>query len=241
MSTAGIIVIGNEVLSGKVEERNASYMSRELRALGVDLRRIAVIPDEIPLIADEVRRQAPAVRYVFTAGGVGSTHDDVTFEGVAAGLGVPIERHAELESLIRGHYKERTNDSLLRMAEVPRGTTLMGVGVLPFPIARAGNVFILPGVPEFLRAKFEFLKPLLRTDPFVLKQIFVRVGEDRISELMRDAQAEIPGVMIGSYPRFDTDEYKVKITIEARDPEIVAQGLNRLLNGLPPDSVVRVE
>jgi molybdenum cofactor synthesis domain-containing protein len=242
VGTAGIIVIGNEVLSGKVEEANATFLIRELRPLGVDLHRVSIIKDDPQVIADEVRQMSARFAHVFTAGGVGATHDDVTMVGIARGFGVPLVRHAVLEEILRKHYQERITDIVLRMADVPEGTVLLGVGDLRFPVISVQNVYVLPGVPEFLRSKFEVLRPLLRQKAaFKLRQIFVRIGEDQIAELMRQTQDALPGLEIGSYPRFDTDEYKVKITVESRDPDLVERGMQRLLAGIPPADVVRLE
>lgn len=241
MTTAGIVVIGNEVLSGKVEEENARFLVRELRALGVELRRIAIIRDELSEIEREVRAMAGAYDHVFTTGGVGPTHDDITMEGVALGLGVPLIRHPEIEARIREHFGARVTASVLHMADVPEGTELLGQGTMLHPITKVRNVYVLPGVPEFLRAKFNFLKGSLRDSPIVLRQIWVRVGEDAIGDHLREALALVPGIEIGSYPRFDTDEYKVKITIEAREAALVDRGVEALLGRIPAEAVVRVE
>lgn len=241
VATAGIIVIGNEVLSGKVDEANARFMIRELRDLGVALERIAIIRDEVGEVADEVRRMAPRYDWVFTSGGVGATHDDVTLEGVARGLDVPLERHPDLERLIRTHFKSRVNETVLRMADVPRGTQLVGLDALIHPVVRVQNLIVLPGVPEFLRAKFEILRPLLQGEPFVLRQIYVRVGEDHIADLLRDALAAVPGIEIGSYPRFDDADHRVKITVESRERALVERGIEFLLARLDREVVVRVE
>ncbi|MCC7386669.1 MAG: competence/damage-inducible protein A [Deltaproteobacteria bacterium] len=241
MATAGIIVVGNEVLSGKVEEENARFMVGELRELGVDLLRIAVIRDDVAAIAAEVRTMAPLFDFVFTSGGVGATHDDVTLEGVAQGLDLPLQRHGELEALIRSHFRGRTNDAVLRMADLPAGARLLGTAELIHPIVHVRNIFVLPGVPQFLRAKFAYLKPMLRGAPIVLRQLFLRVGEDAIADLLREALASVAGLEIGSYPRFDTDAYKVKVTIESRDRAAVDQGVAFLLARLDPADVVRVE
>ena len=123
--TAGIILIGNEILSGKVVDANASYLCRELRALGVAVRKISVIPDEVELIASEVGEQSSAFDVVFTSGGVGPTHDDVTMEGVARALGVAVLRDPRLVRLLEGLYKGRLNEARLKMAEVPEGALLM--------------------------------------------------------------------------------------------------------------------
>ena len=115
--TAGIILVGNEILSGKIVDANAAYLCRELRLLGVDVRRISVIPDEVSVIADEVRLFSRELDIVFTSGGVGPTHDDVTIEGVARAIGVPVVREPRLVTLLEGFYKGRLNDARLKRSE----------------------------------------------------------------------------------------------------------------------------
>jgi molybdenum cofactor synthesis domain-containing protein len=242
VGTAGIVVIGNEVLSGKVEEANARFLIRELRVLGVDLHRVSIIKDDPDVIAREVRTMSESFAHVFTSGGVGATHDDVTMVGIARGFGLPLVRHAELEQLLRAHYKARISDVVLRMADVPEGTVLVGVGETLFPVVSVRNVFVLPGVPEFLRSKFQVLRSRLKqANGFVLKQIFVRAGEEKLAELMRATQDALPGLEIGSYPRFDTEEYRVKITVESRDPGLVDLAMERLLGGIEARDIVRIE
>src|SRR5918996_59586 len=123
--TAGISLVGNEFLSGKIVHANASFLCRELRALGVEVRRISVIPDEADLIAGEVARFAADYDVVFTSGGVGPTHDDVTIEGVARAAGVPVVRHPALVALLEGYYRSALSDAHLKMAEVPEGAELL--------------------------------------------------------------------------------------------------------------------
>jgi molybdenum cofactor synthesis domain-containing protein len=240
MPTAGIVVIGNEVLSGKVDEENARYLTRELRELGVKLMRVAIVRDEVETIAEEVQLQASRFTHVFTSGGVGGTHDDVTFEGVAHAFGIPIVRNRELERLIVAHYKERANEMVLRMADLPEGADLFGLGTLVYPAVRVRNVFVFPGVPSYFRAKFEHVKPMLKATPIFLRQILVNVGEDQIAEAMIEVQRELAAIEIGSYPRFDAAEYRVKITVEGRDEALVNAGMDRLLARFSPSWVVRV-
>ena len=148
---AGIVLVGNEILSGKVIDANAAYLCRELRALGVDVRRIAVIPDDVEEIAREVAAFSRAFDVVFTSGGVGPTHDDVTIEGVARALGVGVVRHPTLVAALERYYRERLGadatlgEPHLKMAEVPEGAELLADGNVRFPTIRMGNVYILPG------------------------------------------------------------------------------------------------
>ena len=148
--TAGIIVIGNEILSGKVVDTNSPFLARELRGLGVTLCRILTIPDELDAIAEAVAAFHRAYDVVFTSGGVGQTHDDLTIAGVARGLGRRVIRHPAIEEKIREYFKDKLNEARLRMAEVPDGTELIVDGRLGFPTFKCENVYILPGIPEIL-------------------------------------------------------------------------------------------
>jgi molybdenum cofactor synthesis domain-containing protein len=237
--TAGIILVGNEILSGKIEDANATYLCRELRALGVDVRRIVVVPDEVEAIAEEVAAQSRRYHAVFTSGGVGPTHDDVTIAGVARGLGVAVVRHAALVALLRQYYGERLTETHLKMAEVPEGAELVGESV-GFPTVVVRNVYILPGVPEVFRQKFEAIRERFRGEPYHLRTVFVRIGESTLAEHLHGVLREFPDLLLGSYPEFANPEYRVKVTLESRDPAYVQDALAALLARLPRDAVVKV-
>lgn len=238
--TAGIILIGNEILSGKIRDENAAYLCRELRALGVDVRRIAVIPDEVGLIADEVATFTKAFDLVFTSGGVGPTHDDVTIEGVARAMAVPVVRHPELVALLERYYRGKVTEAALRMAEIPDGAELLTGGTLRFPTILMRNVYVLPGVPEIFRQKFEALRERFRDQPIHLKNVFVRIGEGSLAEYLNRLLESFPLLQLGSYPEFSNPEYQVKVTLESRDRGYLEQALGELLARLPSDAVVKV-
>lgn len=239
--TAGIILIGNEILSGKVVDANASYLCRELRALGVDVRRISVIPDEVDLIAAEVHEFSRGFDVVFTSGGVGPTHDDVTMDGVARAFGVPVVRDPRLVQMLERYAKGRLNEARLRMADVPEGAELMAGETLMFPAVVVRNVHVLPGVPEIFRQKFEALKERFRESPFHLCSIFVNVPEGTLADYLNELLRGHPDLLLGSYPELSNPEYKVKVTLESKDREYVARAVDQLLDQLPPGSVVRIE
>ncbi|MEO1334476.1 MAG: molybdopterin-binding protein [Myxococcota bacterium] len=241
MSTAGIVVIGNEVLSGQVEEANGRYLIRELRELGVQLMRVVIIPDDSETIARDVRSLADTYTHVFTSGGVGSTHDDLTMTAVAQAFDIPLEPHPVLMNMIENHFGDGINDAVRRMGQLPQGAELLGLNELRVPLVRVRNVYIFPGVPKFMRMKFEWLKPRLADTPFVLKQVYLNVGEERIAERLAALDAAHTDVAIGSYPRFDTDTYKTKITLESRDGARVEAALADLLDRLDAEWVVQVD
>jgi FAD synthetase len=237
--TVGIILVGNEILSGKVVDANAAHLCRELRDLGVDVRRISVIPDDVAVIADEVRAFSGRFDIVFTSGGVGPTHDDVTIEGVARAMGVPVVRHPTLVALLERYYGGSVTEASLRMAEIPEGAELVGQS-LRFPTILMGNVYVLPGVPEIFRQKFEALRERFRDEPFHLKCVFVRIGEATLAAHLNRLLADFPALMLGSYPEFSNPEYRVKVTLESRDEAYLEGALERFLAHLPVDAVVKV-
>ena len=239
--TAGILLIGNEILSGKVVDANASYLCRELRALGVSVRKIAVIPDEVDLIAAEVRAFSRDHDIVFTSGGVGPTHDDVTIEGVALALGVRVVRDERLVALIARHARGPLNEARLKMAEVPEGAELVAGERLMFPAVVAGNIYILPGVPEIFRQKFEALKERFRDTPYFLASVFVAIGEGTLADHLNALLAGHPDLLLGSYPEFSNPEYKVKVTLESKDRGYLDDAVTDFLGHLPRDAVVRID
>ena len=238
--TAGIILVGNEILSGKTVDANAAYLCRELRALGVDVRRITVIPDEIELIAREVATFSRDHDVVFTSGGVGPTHDDVTIEGVARGMGVKLVRHPMLVAILERHFRDRLTEAHLRMAEMPEGADLVGGEMVRFPTILMRNVYILPGVPEIFRQKFEAIRERFRDEPIHLKNVFVAIGEGVLADYLNRLLADFPLLLLGSYPELSNPEYKVKVTLESRDRGYLEGALAEFLRRLPAGALVRV-
>jgi len=154
MPSVGILIIGNEILSGKVEDVNSPYFCRELRSLGVDVERIVTIPDVVDTIAFEVKSMSEAYDFVFTSGGIGPTHDDLTLEGVAAAFGRKVERSESIVQRIERAIGKPPNESQIKMATVPEGSVLFDSGDRWFPLVVVENVYVFPGIPELLRTKF---------------------------------------------------------------------------------------
>lgn len=227
--TAGIVVIGNEILSGKTRDENALFLLRELRDLGVDVRKVSVIPDEHHIIADEVRLFSNSYDYVFTTGGVGPTHDDLTMDGIAAAFGRSIRRHPELESTLRHYYSANSIDANLRMADIPEGARLLGGKGMWFPVIAVENVYIFPGVPEILRRKFDRIKEMFREAPFHLREVYLRADEGQIAAILHQVLASFPDLLLGSYPYFDNPTYSIKLTLESKDAGYVERAHTMLL------------
>jgi molybdenum cofactor synthesis domain-containing protein len=241
MPSAAILIIGNEILSGKVTDENSPYFCRELRAMGVDVERIVTIPDDLQQIASEVKAMSDAYDFVFTSGGIGPTHDDLTIEGVAAGFGVSVEHSVSIEDRIRRATGTEPSETLLRMARVPLGSQLLDTGDLWFPLVVMRNVYIFPGVPELLRKKFEDARERFRGVPFVLKKVYVRERESDIAPALNELLQEYPQLILGSYPRIGQEAFQVMLTLESRDAGYVQEALDALLAKLSVESVHRVE
>lgn len=240
--TAGVIVIGNEVLSGKVSESNANYLAAELRELGVDLRSIEVIPDEIEEISRAVSGASGKFDFVFTTGGVGPTHDDVTLQGIAEALGVKIRRNEEYQETLQSFYGDRLNDYLLRMADLPEGSTLLWEDDLPIPVICAGNIYIFPGEPGLLQKKFEAIRGRFRSVPYHIHRIFTTADEGEIAAILEEVDAAHPEVQIGSYPIYTRKvDYRVQVTVESRDEEKARLVLEELKGRIPSETILRIE
>ncbi len=242
--SAALLVIGNEVLSAKVTDANGPFVARRLRDLGIRLAAIHVIPDDVEEIAATLARARPRCTWVFTTGGVGPTHDDVTLGAVAQALGRPVIRHPRLVETLRAihrrhHPGEEIPAEALRMADVPEGTRLEGSP--DYPTLVVENVVMLPGVPEFCRFQFEQFAPSLAAPPFRLACVYVRLGEGPIAAVLDRIVREHPAVEIGSYPRFDGADHRVKLTVESKDEGRVIAARDALLAALPEGSVVRFE
>ncbi len=240
-TTAGIMIIGNEILSGKVQDANSPYLCRELRALGVEVKRISVIPDNVNAIAPESAGFSTAYDIVITTGGVGPTHDDVTMEGIAKGLGRPVISHPDLERQVRELYQGRVNSARLRLALVPEGAVLLGQPDLVFPVVLVKNIYVFPGVPEIVRAKFNTIKERFRDAPFFLRKIFVTVGEASIADHLNAVMGEYPDLLLGSYPELNNPAYRVRLTLESKDFAYLDRAFKFLIGLLPPSAITSIE
>ncbi|MFT3774560.1 MAG: competence/damage-inducible protein A [Minicystis sp.] len=242
MRTAAALIIGNELLSGKIAEANLQVLARELRALGVRLQRVVMVLDDVEVIAREVRELSAAHDVVFTSGGVGPTHDDLTIESVALAFGAGVVMAPEVERLIRGYYGERCTDGHLLMARVPEGARLVASDAIPWPTVVMRNVWVLPGVPEVFRMKLPHVRSELSGGtPFVSHAVYTTLDEGDIKPLLDRVVAEHGAVEIGSYPKWHDPEYRTKLTFDGLDPARVHAARDAFVAGLPAGALVRVE
>ncbi len=240
--TAAVILIGNELLSGKIADENGKHLIGELRALGVSLREIRIIPDEIDEIADCVRSLASRFDYIFTTGGVGPTHDDITLEGLAAAFGVGMVQNGTMAHHIENAFakdKER-RDAFMKMAQVPEGTTLLQSSELLWPIYSVNNVYVLPGVPEIFRRQFDAIKERFASEPFFLRTIYFRIDEGELAPTVTEACRTFPGIAFGSYPVWGQPDYRVRVTLESKDRQTVEDGYDWLLARIESEKIFKV-
>lgn len=237
MPSASVVLIGNEILTGKFADENGPYLIGRLRTLGVDLHKLVVIPDVVEVIADEVRRASEASDHVFTTGGVGPTHDDVTFDGVAAAFGVPLQAHEGLLRLMAGAGLD-VDGPARRMATLPEGAELVMTPGVPYPVIRVRNVWVLPGVPPLVKQKFEAIAPRLAGQAVRWARVYALDRETEVADAMTAVVEAHPDVEIGSYPRWGNADHKLIVTFEGRDLDAVHAAVDALL---PHLDVVRVE
>jgi molybdenum cofactor synthesis domain-containing protein len=238
--TAGVVIIGDEILSGKFVEENARFLIGALHDLGVDLRRIAVIPDELADIAEVVPDFSRRFDHVFTSGGVGPTHDDLTMAGIARGFATEVVRDPDLESKVRGYWGDRLADANLRLADVPRGAVLVYGRDAVWPVVSYRNVYILPGVPPLFRRKFLDISDQFRSSPVSLARVYVLADEGELAPHLDAVVAAHPAVKLGSYPRFDEKDFRVLVTLEGQDHAAVGGAQDDLVLRLGA-KVVRID
>ena len=238
--TAAMLVIGNEILTGKVADTNTSYLASGLFELGITLRRVLVVPDEVETIANELKDLKSSHDLVFTSGGVGPTHDDVTIEGVAKAFGRPVVRSEAVEKLIQRYYGDRATEAHFRMADVPEGAEMIRSAQAPWPTIIIDQVYVLPGVPEIFRLKFEDLRKRLDDgDSFHSAAIYTLSGEGEIAGLLQRIAVSVPRVMIGSYVKWGSNDYRTKITFDGPDKSAVEEAMEKLIAALDPTLFVR--
>lgn len=240
-TTAAIVVIGNEILSGKITDSNSAFLAKTLRRAGVALERIIVIPDSVDVIAETVATAAGSFDLVFTSGGIGPTHDDLTIQGIAKAFDLGVVEDRTLRAAIERVAGATPSAAMLKMAEIPSGAELVGGEGDFFPTVRVRNVYVLPGVPEIFERKVSDLGDRFRTAPFHLRQVFVSVYETAIAEHLDATLAAFPALLLGSYPKLSHPEYRVRLTLESKDESYLERALADLLARLPAEYVVRVE
>jgi molybdenum cofactor synthesis domain-containing protein len=232
--TACVLIIGNEILSGRTQDENLGFLARGLNDAGIRLHEVRVIPDIAEVIISTVNEVRHRFDYVFTTGGIGPTHDDITAQCMADAFGVPLVLHADAKRLLETHYQPgQLNEARLRMAMVPEGGVL-----LPNPISRApgfqiGNVYVLPGVPSIMQGIFEQLKyRLAGGDKVLSRSLSCRLGEGALAQDLAALQERYEDIEIGSYPYFRRGDFGVTLVLRGTAParlEAATEELKQLI------------
>lgn len=230
---AALIIIGNEILSGRTPDKNINFLATELNKIGIHLKEVRVIPDEVEVIIDAVNKLRHQFEYVFTTGGIGPTHDDITSASIAKALGLPLVLDEEAERRLREHHGKKLNAARLKMAEIPEGATLIDNPISAAPGFRIENVFVLAGVPAILQVMFDHLKTMIdQGKPMISYENTVYIAEGTIAERLDLLQQEFDDVEIGSYPFFRQNRLGTCIVLRCSEKETLKkaqQGLESLV------------
>lgn len=223
--TAAIILIGNELLSGRTQDLNLAYIAERLASRGIRLSEARVIPDDRAVIIDVVNSLRACNTYVFTTGGIGPTHDDITADCIAEAFGVDLPIHPEAEARLLNYWATRNmtpNDARLRMARIPVGASLVDNPVSIAPGFRMDNVFAFAGVPRIMQAMFDNVLPTLQ-EGLVIGSVTVActLGEGTLAGPLADLQARYPRVDLGSYPGFSDGNVRVALVARSTDAELL--------------------
>ncbi len=219
--TAAMIAIGDELLSGRTKDKNIAHLADMLTAAGIDLKEVRIVGDEDDAIITAVNALRRQYTYVFTSGGIGPTHDDITAEAIAKAFDLPCEHDQKALDIMGAVYRERGmafTDARMRMARMPRGATHIKNPVSTAPGFTIGNVHVMAGVPSIFQAMLDSLLPSLQTGAIVHSTIIdCPFGEGTIGQGLASIQQAHSDTVIGSYPRFDGETYSTQIVVRSRD------------------------
>jgi molybdenum cofactor synthesis domain-containing protein len=242
VSTAACLLIGNELLSGKTRDENLHALCKTLRSLGIDLVRAVLIKDEREAIAREVSTLRAAHDVVFTSGGVGPTHDDVTVLAVADAFGVEAVPDPELERMLAREYGSARQPGYARMTLVPKGARLVSTEDVRWPTIVMRDVWLLPGVPEVFRMKLSVVKSeLLGPATFFSRSAYTSLDETELKPAIDATVAGFPEVEVGSYPKWAHAGYRTQVTFDGRDEAVVAAALSDFCGRLPTGEPSRTD
>ena len=220
-ATAAMLAIGDELLSGRTKDRNIGHLAEVLTMAGIDLKEVRIVGDEPHIIADTLNTLRRQYDYVFTSGGIGPTHDDITADAVAAAFSLPIGEHPEAVSLLSAHYERREmpfTEARRRMTRTPKGASLIANPVSVAPGFRIENVFVMAGVPDVFKAMLgSVVEGLPQGRAVQSLAIPCPYGEGDIGDPLRALSKRHEGVVIGSYPKFDGKHYSTEIVLRSRD------------------------
>ena len=227
--TAALLVIGDEILSGRTKDKNIGYIAEYLTGIGIDLREVRVVPDVEAEIVGAVDALRQRYTYLFTTGGIGPTHDDITADCIAKAFGVPIDVDPRARAMMLERYQEHElNEARLRMARIPEGADLIENPISKAPGFKLGNVVVMAGVPSIMQAMLEAVAPRLETGARMVVETIDAGGlpEGRYAAALGEVAKAHGGASIGSYPSFSQAGFTNQIVVRAKDPEVVAAAVD---------------
>ncbi|MBI1272563.1 MAG: competence/damage-inducible protein A [Alphaproteobacteria bacterium] len=228
--TAAVLIIGNEILSGRTQDLNLNYIARGLTKCGIRLLETRVVPDVTEAIVEAVNTLRANHTYLFTTGGIGATHDDITMASVSAAFGVKLTEQPEARKRIEKHYAERITPARLRMALMPEGAELIDNPISGAPSCRVGNVFVLAGIPGIMQSMFDSIVVGLRHGPAIKSMtIHSLVAESTIADEMTEIVLRHPAVEIGSYPWFKGGSFGTALVARGTDEGAIKLAAEELL------------
>ena len=233
--TAALCVIGDEILSGRTQDRNIAQIATWLNVQGIRLSEVRVVADDMAAIGDAVKALAPEHDYLFTTGGIGPTHDDITVEAIAAGLGLGTQIHPQARAILEDYYSDKggLTEARLRMARTPEGASLIVNERSGAPGIHIGNIFILAGVPHIAAAMLDSLTGKLEGGlPLVSVTIGGWIQESEIADLLAQTERDHPGSQIGSYPFFRDGRTGANFVIRSTDSAVLAACESALMAAL---------
>jgi molybdenum cofactor synthesis domain-containing protein len=233
--TAALCVIGDEILSGRTQDKNIAQLATWLNVQGIRLREVRVVADDMDAIGNAVKALAPAHDYLFTTGGIGPTHDDITVEAIATALGLDTKVHPQAQAILEEYYADKggVTEARLRMARTPEGASLIVNERSGAPGIRIGNIFILAGVPHIAAAMLDSLTGKLDGGlPLVSVTIGGWIQESEVADLLARTEHDHPGSQIGSYPFFRDGRTGANFVIRSTDPAVLAACESRLMAAL---------
>ncbi|TPE59202.1 competence/damage-inducible protein A [Sandaracinobacter neustonicus] len=237
--TAALVIIGDEILSGRTQDANLAYLARWLNIQGIRLKEARVVADDTAAIGEAVNACLAAHDYVFTTGGIGPTHDDITVDAIAAALGVPVVHHPDAVAILTRYYGDKVTEARLRMARVPEGAELVPNPETGAPGIRLGRLFILAGVPKITQGMLRGLDGQLAGGrPVLSRAVGAWAQESAVADLLAKVQADHDGVQVGSYPFWregkgganfvlrSVDEAQLGLAVEALKTALTAKGID---------------
>ena len=228
---AAVIIIGDEILSGRTRDTNANFIAARLHQRGIALKRIITVPDEMDVIVGTVREYCEKYDVVFSCGGIGATSDDLTRDAMALAFGRGMERNKEAEAMLCAYYRERINDLRLRMADLPEGCELIKNELSGAPGFIIKNIYVFPGVPKLMQQMFLLIEERLPQGRIVTEEVTSPIGETLFADLMEEALRRYPDVKIGSYPELDEEsgKWRCRLTFTSSSSEAIAPSKNFLM------------